>query len=291
VTENRRIFDAHLSLHWYPKMSKMLLTSFLSAVLLCLASGELLRTDEHAGDLVAPPYYLLSIRADVYILPILPYEMGDLAPYIDRTTVEAHYYGHHEAYRRRMNVALNAWRESEPTNQLTTQPLIKIMQDLDTVQYEFRTKLQHNLGGFVNHALYWATMAANPNGTERFPTGDLLDEIEKTFGSYFEFKVKFSSAAIDLFGSGYVWLVRDPKASNNNQLFIITTVNQDCPLTTGFYPLLVLDVWEHAYYLQHQYRRVEYITNWWMLTDWNKVEKLDLFWLKASNTNFERDEL
>jgi Fe-Mn family superoxide dismutase len=267
-------------------MSNFAFTCFLVTVLVGLTVG--VATEER--DPLAAPYFLLSIRADVYILPILSFEFDDLAPYIDRTTIEAHYYGHHDNYRRRMNVALNDWREFEPTNTLTTQPLVKIMQNLETVPGDFRTKLRHNLGGYVNHNLFWSILSANPNGTERYPTGDLLDDIERSFGSYFEFKVKFSSEAIDLFGSGYVWLVRDPKYPGSS-LQIITTKEQDCPLTMELDPILVIDVWEHAYYLKHQFRRVEYITNWWMLVDWEAVEKLDRFWMKVAATNFERDEL
>jgi len=270
-------------------MCNAVAVGFLLSVIVCMSNA----VPAEDKDIVAYPYYILSLRADVYMLPILPFEMGDLEPYIDRATVEAHYYGHHESYRRRMNVLLDQWRSVDPTNTLTTKPLAKIIQELDTIEYDYemRSKLRRNLGGYVNHALFWSTLAANPNGTERFPTGFLLDEIENTFGSYFEFKVKFSSAAIDVFGSGYTWLVRDPTAQANHQLSIMTTTNQDCPLTLNAYPILCLDVWEHAYYLKYQFRRVEYITNWWMLIDWDRVDKLDDFWMKAKNVNFERDEL
>jgi Fe-Mn family superoxide dismutase len=271
-------------------MLKAMFGCVLSPLIVCLLAQTVAGLSE-ADYSVAPPYHLLGIRAEVYILPILPYEMGDLEPYIDRDTVVAHYEGHHDAYRRKMNVALNDWRESEPLNTLTTQPLVKIMRELHTVPNEFKTKLRNNMGGFVNHALYWSVMSANPNGTERFPTGALLDEIESTFGSYFEFKVKFSTKAIDLFGSGYVWLVRDSAEPAGSQLSILTTQNQDCPISMGLDPLLVIDVWEHAYYLKHQFRRVEYITQWWLVVDWDSVEKLDQYWKKVAVVNFERDEL
>lgn len=234
---------------------------------------------------------MLSVRSEKYILPLLPYEMGGLEPYIDRHTVVAHYEGHHEAYRRKMNIALNDWREDEPRNTLTTQPLVRIMQKLDSVSEKFRTKIKNSMGGFVNHAIYWSVMSPNPNGTERFPVGRLLDEIEKTFGSYYAFKVQFSTAAVDVFGSGYVWLVRDSKAPEGSQLSVVTTQNQDCPLSLGLDPLLVIDVWEHAYYLKHQFRRVEHVTEWWLVVDWEVVDKLDQFWTKVAAVNFERDEL
>jgi Fe-Mn family superoxide dismutase len=145
------------------------------------------------------------------------------------------------------------------------------------------------LGGFINHALYWGVMSPNPKGKERFPTGDLLTEIEETFGSFLAFKIEFSHEAMELFGSGYVWLVRDRKVKPGKQLSIVVSKNQDSPISQDLDPLLVIDVWEHAYYLKHQYKRVTYVTDWWMLVDWDYVDKLDKFWIKLRYPN--KDEL
>lgn len=255
---------------------------FLCVVTLSFSAG-LVSTD------VAPPYYLTSVSAETYILPILPYDLDGLEPVIDKQTVVAHYEGHHDNYRKKMNAILSIWREKDPENSLNKDPIVHILYRLHHVPEEYRESIRNNLGGFINHAIYWGVMSPNSSGTERFPTGSLLNEIEETFGNYFAFKVKFSHEASELFGSGYVWLVRDRKQDPGKQLSIVVTKNQDSPISQDLDPLLVIDVWEHAYYLKHQYKRVLYVTEWWTLVDWDAVEKLDKFWDKIKNP--KREEL
>jgi Fe-Mn family superoxide dismutase len=245
------------------------------------------------GQGISLPFHVLSIRADIYILPILPFDYDDLMPCLTREIITAHYEGHHENYRKKMNSLLNEWRESEPTNQLNTQPLAKIQERLAEVPEKFRTALKNNLGGYANHALYWAVMSKpNENGTARMPEGRILNEIVSSFGSYDEFKTKFTSDATTLFGSGYVWLVRDRSAPEGKQLSIVSTVNQDSPVTNGLHPILVIDVWEHAYYLKYQFRRAAYIEEWWKLINWDSVAQLDRWWKRVIDMDHEgRDEL
>jgi len=232
------------------------------------------------------------VPAERYILPVLPYDYDGLEPYITRDMVVAHYEGHHESYRVKMNAALNEWREDEPLNKLTTQPLAKILANLDSVPEKFSSRLQNNIGGFANHAIFWSVMNTNVNGTERLPTDRLLSDIESSFVSFDEFKNKFTAAALDLFGSGYVWLVRDRSAPTGMQLSIVTTVNQDSPLSRGVHPILVIDVWEHAYYLKYQFRRNEFVDDWWKLIEWKQVAMLDRFWKKVIDMDYvDHDEL
>jgi len=165
-------------------------------------------------------------------------------------------------------------------NNFATEPILTILSYLDKVPDTFREKLKNNAGGFINHCFYWSVMSPNPSETTRTPGVALLAEITSAFGSFESFKSVFSNMALDLFGSGYVWLVRDRDELAGQQLSIVTTTNQNSPVSTGLEPLLVIDVWEHAYYLKHQFRRVQYVSDWWMLVDWSNVEALDRFWAK-----------
>jgi Fe-Mn family superoxide dismutase len=228
---------------------------------------------------IAPPYEALADKAEIYTLPPLPYEYRGLEPWMDEATLRAHHEGHHDAYRKKMNAFLAQWRDQEPLNNFATEPLLTILRQLDKIPDLFQTKLKNNLGGFVNHCLYWAVMSPNPGTSPRSPSGPLLEEIKQSFGSFDGFKAAFTAASLDLFGSGYVWLVRKRDHPSNLQLSITTTTNQDCPLSEGAEPLLVIDIWEHAYYLKHQFRRAQYVNDWWMVVDWRAVEKLDKFWI------------
>jgi superoxide dismutase, Fe-Mn family len=238
---------------------------------------------------VQPPYHLISVQADTYILPLLTYPLDGLEPYIDRPTVVAHYQGHHDNYRKKMNAVLARWREKEPENSFNKDPIFHILNRLRHVPEEYKVDITNNVGGFINHALYWGVLSPNPKGKDRAPTGDLLTELEQTFGGFFAFKILFSHEAVELFGSGYVWLVRDRKLKPGKQLSIVVSKNQASPISQDLDPLLVIDVWEHSYYLKHQYKRLNYVTDWWMLVDWDYVDKLDKFWNKIRYPN--KDEL
>lgn len=150
--------------------------------------------------------------------------------------------------------------------------MIEILQRLSEVPKQWQTSIRNNGGGYINHIFYWEGMCPAPRDT--LPTGKLAEDIAYTFGSFAEFKTRFSEAGAVLFGSGYVWLCQN----RTGHLHITSTSNQDCPLTFDLYPLLVMDVWEHAYYLQHQNKRADYITAWWGVVCWDHVNNIQEFW-------------
>ncbi|ELT98943.1 hypothetical protein CAPTEDRAFT_229194 [Capitella teleta] len=232
------------------------------------------------------PFTTIASKAELYSLPALTFGYADLEPFFDEATLHAHYDGHHETYRKKMNSALSEWRESDPLDSFSTEPILEILKNLNKVPENFRNAIKNSGGGFVNHALYWACMSPNPTREIRQPTGALLQDIENEFGSFVKFSLKFTDRAVSLFGSGYVWLSRNP---SSGALIITTTVNQDSPISDGLHPILVIDVWEHSYYLKHQFRRHVYVADWWKVVDWENVEELDKWWREVGS--YARDEL
>jgi superoxide dismutase, Fe-Mn family len=195
-----------------------------------------------------------------YELPPLPYAFDALEPAIDARTVEIHYTKHHATYLKNLNTALE--KHPELFNR-SPEDLLKALQG---VPEDIRTAVRNNGGGFVNHNFYWASMLPGA-GSE--PKGDLAREIAETFGSFASFKEDFEKTGVGRFGSGYAWLSRN----RDGKLIIHSTPNQDSPTTDGLFPLLVVDVWEHAYYLKYQNRRAEYLSNWWSVVNWPEVER------------------
>lgn len=193
-------------------------------------------------------------------LPPLPYAYNALEPFIDTTTLEVHHGKHHQSYVDKLNAALEKYPELQNK---TVEELIAM---LDEIPEAIRTAVRNNAGGHFSHTLYWSIMS--PTAAEYVPE-ELGKAIVQTFGSIIAFKEQFSKAAANLFGSGWVWLAVDA----NKKLKIISTQGHDNPLMTGDDPLMVIDVWEHAYYLHYQNRRPEYIQNWWNVVDWKAVEK------------------
>jgi Fe-Mn family superoxide dismutase len=193
-------------------------------------------------------------------LPPLPYAFDALEPAIDARTVEIHYTKHHATYLKNLNAALEKYPE------LYNKSVEDLLRDLRTVPEPVRTAVRNNGGGFVNHNFYWASMAPNAGGE---PKGDLARLIPDTFGSLSSFKENFEKVGVSRFGSGYAWLSRN----HEGKLIIHSTPNQDSPTTDGLLPLLVVDVWEHAYYLKYQNRRPEYLANWWNVVNWDEVER------------------
>ncbi|MHC1741146.1 MAG: superoxide dismutase [Anaerolineaceae bacterium] len=192
-------------------------------------------------------------------LPTMKYGFEALEPIIDARTVEIHQDKHHATYLKNLNTALEIFP------QFFDWSLEKILSHLDQIPEEIRTAVKNNGGGVYNHNLYWAAMAPSHGGK---PIGALGKAIDATFGSFDQFKVEFEKAGIGRFGSGYAWLSVNPAKA----LIIHSTANQDCPLQENLQPVLVVDVWEHAYYLQYQNRRAEYLSNWWPLVDWQEAE-------------------
>jgi len=191
-------------------------------------------------------------------LPPLAYPTNALEPHIDARTMEIHHDKHHAAYVNNLN---NAIKGNAALEAKTSEELIK---NLSAVPENIRNAVRNNAGGDVNHTAFWITMT--PGGAKT-PGGKLADAITSTFGSFDEFKTKFEAGGIGRFGSGWVWLVVD----GGGKLQILSTPNQDNPLTDGHTPILGNDVWEHAYYLNYQNRRPDYLKAWWNVVNWDVV--------------------
>ena len=192
----------------------------------------------------------------------LPYAYDALEPYIDAQTMEIHHSRHHNAYVTNLNKAV------EPFAELHGKSLDELLSNgLDTVPESIRTAVRNHGGGVWNHNLFWRTMSPNGGGV---PVGKVAEEISKKFGSFEAFKDTLSKTAISQFGSGWGWLV----LSKNGSLEVLSTPNQDTPLSDGHFPLLTVDIWEHAYYLKYQNKRPDYVSEWWNVIDWKKVEEL-----------------
>ncbi|MEC2054295.1 superoxide dismutase [Peribacillus psychrosaccharolyticus] len=192
-------------------------------------------------------------------LPQLPYAYDALEPHIDKETMNIHHTKHHNTYVTNLNAAL------EGNEELLSKSVEEIVANLDAVPEEKRTAVRNNGGGHANHSLFWTIISPNGGGQ---PTGKLAEAITSKFGSYDSFKEEFAKVATTRFGSGWAWLV-----VNNGEIEITSTPNQDSPLSEGKTPIIGLDVWEHAYYLNYQNRRPEYINAFWNVVNWNEAEK------------------
>jgi superoxide dismutase, Fe-Mn family len=190
-------------------------------------------------------------------LPKLPYAVDALEPYIDAQTMTIHHDKHHAAYVTNLNGAL----EKRP--ELVGKSLESLLADLNAVPEDVRTVVRNHGGGTWNHGMFWEIMAPKAGG---MPKGELAKAIDAAFGSFDQFKAEFEKAANGRFGSGWAWLVR-----KGSGLAVVSTANQDNPLSEGASPIMGIDVWEHAYYLKYQNRRAEYVTNWWNVVNWDAV--------------------
>jgi Fe-Mn family superoxide dismutase len=191
-------------------------------------------------------------------LPPLPYAENALEPHIDARTMSIHHDKHHAAYTNNLNAAL----ADHPG--LADKSIEDLLGNLDAVPDSIRTAVRNNGGGYANHNLFWEIMGPRAGGD---PTGDLAAAINDTFGSFAAFKEQFAKAAATRFGSGWAWLC----VGQNGELAVTSTPNQDTPLMEGKTPILGLDVWEHAYYLNYQNRRPDYVTAWWNVVNWDAV--------------------
>ncbi len=190
----------------------------------------------------------------------LPYAYNALEPTIDAQTVELHYSKHHAAYLKNLNTAL------EKYPQFFDLKIEQILADLNSIPEDIRGTVRNNGGGYYNHNIYWAIMGPNRGGE---PSGQLAAGINSAFGSFASFKEQLEKAGMGRFGSGWAWLSK--KADGG--LVIHSTPNQDTPLADGYFPVIGVDVWEHAYYLKYQNRRAEYLANWWNLVNWEEAER------------------
>ncbi|MGH9898878.1 MAG: superoxide dismutase [Pyrinomonadaceae bacterium] len=193
-------------------------------------------------------------------LPSLAYDAAALEPYIDTQTMQLHHGKHHQAYVDNLNKAL------EQSPDLQSKSAIELIKDLANIPEAIRAAVRNNGGGHVNHTMFWTIMKPSGGGA---PTGAIANAIKDTFGDFENFKTKFNEAGVKQFGSGWAWLVR----SKTGKLEIVSTPNQDNPLTEGHFPILGNDVWEHAYYLKYQNRRPEYLKEWWNVVNWDEINK------------------
>jgi superoxide dismutase, Fe-Mn family len=194
-----------------------------------------------------------------YSLPKLAYDFNALEPHIDQTTMEIHYGKHHQTYVNNLNAALEGKAE------LQEKSLEDLLSNLDEVPEAIRTAVRNNGGGHLNHSLFWEVIA--PATENNAPTGKLAEAIEKAFGSFDAFKQEFTKAATTRFGSGWAWLV----ANEDGTVEVTSTANQDNPIMDGKVAVLGLDVWEHAYYLNYQNRRPDYIASFFNIINWEAV--------------------
>jgi superoxide dismutase, Fe-Mn family len=193
-------------------------------------------------------------------LPPLPYAFDALEPHIDARTVEIHYTKHHATYLKNLNAAL----EKHP--EMFAKSIEAILSNLAAIPEDIRSAVTGNGGGYYNHNLYWQNMGPGGGGD---PHGNISEAIMAKFGDLPSFKSEVEKAGLGRLGSGYAWL----SLKQDGSLTVHATLNQDSPISEGLTPLLVVDVWEHAYYLKYQNRRAEYLANWWNLVNWDLVEQ------------------
>ena len=193
-----------------------------------------------------------------FSLPDLPYDHAALEPTIDARTMEIHYGKHHQAYVDNANKALEG-------TDLADRPVEEVLAKLDSLPEDRRTAARNNAGGHANHSLFWTIMGPDGGGE---PSAGLAEAIESAFGGLAALKEQVNDAGVKRFGSGWTWLVVD-----GGSLAVTSTPNQDSPLSEGKTPILGIDVWEHAYYLNYQNRRPDYLTAWWNVVNWPEVAR------------------
>jgi superoxide dismutase, Fe-Mn family len=191
-----------------------------------------------------------------YEVPPLPYDYAALEPHIDEATMRVHHDKHHQAYVDKANAALEGTEWAD-------KPIEEVVANLSQLPEDIRGPVRNNGGGHLNHSLFWESMSPDGGGN---PDGDLAAAIESAFGSFGDFKSKLKDAGVNQFCSGWSWLVHD-----GSGLAVVSSANQDNPITDGKTPLLGVDVWEHAYYLKYQNKRPDYIDAWWNVVNWAKA--------------------
>ena len=191
-----------------------------------------------------------------YEVPPLPYDYAALEPHIDEATMRVHHDKHHQAYVDKANAALEGTEWADLS-------VDEVLQNLDALPEAKRGPVRNNAGGHYNHSLFWDWMSPDGGGE---PDGALAAAIDAAFGSFADFQAKLKDAGVNRFGSGWSWLVHD-----GSGLAVVSTPNQDSPISSGQMPLLGVDVWEHAYYLKYQNKRPDYIDAWWNVVSWPKV--------------------
>lgn len=195
-----------------------------------------------------------------YKLPDLPYGYKDLEPYISEEIMMLHYGKHHAGYVNNLNGSIEKYPD------FFDKSPEELLKNLNEIPEDIRTSVKNNGGGNVNHSIFWSIMGKNCGGE---PKGKLAEAIDKEFGSFVDFQQKFNEEGLKRFGSGWVWLVK----TKDGKLQILSTANQDSPIGDGHTPVILNDVWEHAYYLQYKNLRADYLKAWWNVVNWDEAEK------------------
>ena len=193
-------------------------------------------------------------------LPALPYDYSALEPTIDTQTMKLHHDMHHGAYVKNLNAAL----EKYPN--LQSKSAEDLLRDLNAIPEDIRAAVRNNGGGHVNHSMFWKIMKPKGGGD---PNGPVAEVIKKTFGNFKDFQARFNDAGVKQFGSGWAWLA----GKTNGEVTILSTANQDNPISQGLFPIMGNDVWEHAYYLKYNNRRPEYLQAWWNVVNWDEINQ------------------
>jgi superoxide dismutase, Fe-Mn family len=193
-----------------------------------------------------------------YEVPPLPYDYSALAPHIDEQTMRVHHDKHHQAYVDNANKALEGTEWADHSVE-------QVLANLEILPEDIRTAVRNNVGGHANHSMFWEIMGPDGGGE---PSGSLGDAITSTFGSFDDLKTQVNDTGVKRFGSGWTWLVHD-----GTGLAVYSTANQDSPISNSDIPLLGIDVWEHAYYLNYQNRRPDYLAAWWNVVNWDAVQQ------------------
>jgi superoxide dismutase, Fe-Mn family len=193
-------------------------------------------------------------------VPALPYDYSALEPFIDSQTMKLHHDMHHGAYVKNLNAALEKY-----TN-LQSKKVEELLRDLNAVPEDIRTAVRNNGGGHMNHTMFWKIMKPQGGGD---PSGPIAEVIKKSFGSFKDFQTKFNDTGAKQFGSGWVWLI----GKSNGEFQVMSTPNQDNPISQGLFPIMGNDVWEHAYYLKYNNRRPEYLAAWWNVVNWDEINR------------------
>ena len=197
----------------------------------------------------------------MFKLPNLPYSFDALEPHIDAKTMEIHHDKHHQTYVDKLNEAVKG-------TEFANMEIGEVLKNISKIPQDKKQAVINHGGGHANHSLFWESMT--PDAKKKEFKGKIAEEIKKTFENFENFKEQFTKASLGIFGSGWTWLV----VNSDGKLEIISTKNQNSPLMNKLYPILGLDVWEHAYYLKYQNKRMEYIKAWWNVVNWKKIEEL-----------------
>jgi len=235
-------------------------------------------------------YWGLEKRQEEYTLPIFPHSFDAMEPYIDKETMEIHYNAIFKQLTQNLNKVLKKWRSSKDDKhkkslKLAESSLIDIWRNVMEIPDEFRKQFMYYGGGYLNHLIYFSTMSPNKADKEREPSKEFVELVERSFHNVTLMKKDMNDTAGILFGTGWVYLVRATGYTDGEYLTVMSTLEEMTPLDNKrIFPILALDIWEHAYFRKYKNNRANYVRNWWKLVDWERVERLLNWWKKLVPT-------